>query len=968
MGLTVLLDQLGPALPPPGDPAQAELGLEHWRDAAAELAADEREWAHALAADPAGRRLLETIFGNSPFLARCCLVEPGFLVRLVRDGPDATFAELEKALNSEDEAQERAELMRRLRIAKRRAALTIALADIGGIWPLERVTGALSRFAEGTIEAALRHLLPDPTGFIVLAMGKLGAFELNYSSDVDLMLLFERERVRVEHKDGPQPFFTRLARDLVTILAERTRDGYVFRTDLRLRPDPASTPPAVSVEAALSYYETTGQNWERAALIKARPVAGDRRAGAAFLAELTPFLWRKHLDFAAIQDIHSIKRQINAHRGGAKIAIEGHDVKLGRGGIREIEFFAQTQQLIWGGRIPELRVPGTEAALAALAAHGKIDASVAADLSRCYRFLRRVEHRLQMVDDAQTHRIPADANGLARIAAFLGYEDVEAFRADFRDHLQRVERHYADLFEEAPSLAGPGNLVFTGIENDPGTLATLREMGYAEPDTVASAIRGWHHGRYRATRSQRAREILTELVPGLLGAFAQSPNPDAAFLRFDQFLSRLPAGVQVFSLLYQNPPLLAFLAEVMGAAPRLADLIARHPGLLDAVLSADFFEAFPTREALEDELRRALARARDHQDELDIARRWANERKFQIGVQLLRGTIDAVPAGAAFADIAEASIATLLDLVEKELARTHGRIPGGAAVVLGMGKLGGREMTPTSDLDLILIYEAPEGVEGSDGPRPLAVSTWYARLCQRLVTALTALTPEGRLYEVDMRLRPSGNAGPAASSFDSFRRYHAESAWTWEHMALTRARPVAGDASLAARVMEEIRRVLARPRDKERLVLDVAEMREKMAAAHPDVPEWEVKHRRGGLVDIEFIAQYLQLREGVFRQNTAEALAALPLADGDRQALIDALRLWQRVQCLLKLLVERDFDENAASPALKAALARGAGAVDFATLKTDMTEAAARAKALYDAIVAEPAAQARTRKKEETGG
>jgi glutamate-ammonia-ligase adenylyltransferase len=967
MGPVALLDQLGAALPPPGDREQAQLGLERWRDAAAELAGGERDAAVALVADPAGQRLLETIFGNSPFLARCCLIEPGFLLRLVREGPDATFAEVENALNSQDEAETRPALMARLRAAKRRAALTIALADIAGLWPLQRVTAALSAVAERALEAALRHLLPDPTGFVVLGMGKLGARELNYSSDIDLMLLFERERVRVEHRDGPQPFFARLARDLVAILAERTRDGYVFRTDLRLRPDPASTPPALSVEAALSYYETTGQNWERAALIKARPVAGDRRAGTAFLAELTPFLWRKHLDFAAIQDIHSIKRQINAHRGGARIAIEGHDVKLGRGGIREIEFFAQTQQLIWGGRIPELRVPATEAALAALAEHGKVEPAVADDLSRCYRFLRRVEHRLQMVEDAQTHRIPADALGLARIAVFLGYRDADAFRSDFRDHLQRVERHYAELFEEAPSLAGPGNLVFTGVENDPGTIATLRDMGFGEPDTVAAAIRGWHHGRYRATRSQRAREILTELVPGLLGAFAKSADPDAAFLRFDRFLSRLPAGVQVLSLLYQNPPLLAFLGEVMGAAPRLADLLARHPVLLDAVLSADFFQGLPPRQALEAELRRALARARDVQDQLDLARRWANDRKFQVGVQLLRGTSDAVAAGAAFADIAEASIAALFRAAEQELARVHGRIEGGAAVVLGMGKLGGREMTPTSDLDLILLYEAPPGVEASDGARPLAVSTWYARLCQRLVSALTAMTPEGRLYEVDMRLRPSGNAGPTASSLEAFRKYHEESAWTWEHMALTRARPVAGEPWLAERVMAEVRRVLAAPRDPDRLLLDVAEMRERIAAAHPNVPDWEVKHRRGGLVDIEFIAQYLQLRDGIFRPNTAEALASVSLGDAERATLLASLRLWQRVQSLLKLLVEDAFDEATAPQAVRAALARGAGAVDFDTLKTDMTEAAARAKALYDAIVSEPAAQARKRR-EETGG
>ncbi|HEX7967551.1 MAG TPA: bifunctional [glutamine synthetase] adenylyltransferase/[glutamine synthetase]-adenylyl-L-tyrosine phosphorylase, partial [Stellaceae bacterium] len=944
-------------LPPPADATQARLGFLRWHEAAAET--DDPALAgfmRTLAEDATGNRLLASLFGNSPFLAQCCLGEPRLLMRLLQQGPDATFAELGDRLNRHfSPAEDRAALMRELRVAKRQAALLIAVADIAGWWPLERVTGALSAFAEAALDAAVRHLLAaaaaageialadaaEPardSGFIVLGMGKLGARELNYSSDVDLIVLYDAEKVCYTGRRSPAQFFTRLAQELTRLMAERTADGYVFRTDLRLRPDPASTPPAISLLAALTYYESAGQNWERAALIKARPVAGDRVAGATFLAELRPFLWRKNLDFAAIQDIHSIKRQINAHRGGGRIAVAGHNIKLGRGGIREIEFFAQTQQLIWGGRFPALRQSGTCEALAALATAGRISDKAAVEMTEAYRFLRRVEHRLQMIDDAQTHTLPADAAGLARLATFLGYASVEALSAELLARLATVENRYAALFEEAPTLSGPGNLVFTGSEDDPETLKTIAGLGFADPPAVAAIIRGWHHGRYRATRSQRARELLTELVPGLVRAFGASPSPDVAFMRFDQFLARLPAGVQLFSLFYNNAALLDLMAEIMGAGPRLADQLARRPGLLDGVLTQGFFDPLPLRVELAAELERVLAGARHYEEVLDLARRWVGDRKFQIGVQLLRDRLDGESAGAGFADVAEVAIAGLLPRVAAEFARGHGTIAGGALAVLGLGKLGSREMTVTSDLDLILVYDAPESLEASDGPRPLPVSTYYARLSQGFINALTAITPEGSLYEVDMRLRPSGTKGPLASSLAAFRRYHAEAAWTWEQMALTRARIIAGPAALGAAVMGAVREVLTRPRESGQLALEVADMRRRMAEQHRDPSVWDVKHRRGGLIDVEFIAQYLQLREAAVRpqvlhQNTAAALAALAEAGALMEAvaedLLAALRLWRNVQGLIKLTVEEPFDEGAAAPALKALLARCAGAVDF---------------------------------------
>jgi [glutamine synthetase] adenylyltransferase / [glutamine synthetase]-adenylyl-L-tyrosine phosphorylase len=993
-----LLSHLSPdgaGLPEPGNERRLTLGFGDWHEALAVTQDDPAvDAARRWSATPRGKRLLASIFGNSPFLSGVAVKEWAFLTRLVEEGADPLFGEIVAAIElPADLGEDATVLMRRLRIAKRRVAILAAIAELVRAWSLEQQMGALSRFAEAALGAALRHLLrraarnglialpalgePErDSGVIVLGMGKLGGYELNYSSDIDLILLYDAARARVSARDGIQSFFVRLVRDLGRILDERTGDGYVFRTDLRLRPDPASTPPALSVAAALAYYESVGQNWERAALIKARPVAGDRAAGRRFLRELEPFIWRKNLDFAAIQDIHSIKRQINAHRGGGRIAVEGHDIKTGRGGIREIEFFTQTQQLIWGGRMRELRAGSTCEALGRLAGAGRVDPSTAAELIDDYRFLRRLEHRLQMVEDAQTHMLPPDRAGIARIGVFLGYPQADAFVADLLGHLTSVERHYAELFEQAPSLSGPGNLVFTGVEDDPETLRTLSRLGFAKPASVAALVRSWHHGRLRATRSQRAREILTELVPELLRIFGDTPHPDTALLRFDQFLSRLPAGVQLFSLYHANPGLLELVAEIMAGAPRLAEQLARRPALLDAVLTEGFFSPPPERSALAADLGQVLAGARDYEDTLDALRRWAGDRRFQVGVQLLRRALDGMQAGEALADIAEAALGALLPAVETEFARRHGRIPGGMFAVIGMGRLGSREMTLASDLDLILIYDVPPGSEVSDGPHPLPVASYYARLSQRLIGAITAPTSEGRLYEVDMRLRPSGASGPIASSLAGFARYQHESAWTWEHMALTRARPVAGEAALRTRIADAIGSVLGATRDARRLLVDVADMRRRIADENPRPSRWDLKNRRGGLIDLEFIVQYLVLREAassprLLCRGTEQALQALGavevLPPQAEHELLGALALLRHVQALLTLLRDRLAEEEAFSDADAAALARCAGTVDFARLDADITAAAKRVRRWYRRLIEEPARRAAQQMAEHTG-
>ena len=965
--MTTISDELVPdpaMLPKPGDDAAVELFMRHWAEAAKRVG-DEAlgEFTQSVVADARGVALLGAVFGNSPFLSQCLVGDPAFARELFIAGPDVAISGIFERLRDEptDDATTE-EVMRRLRVARRRCALTIGLADISGAWGLEKVTRALSRIAETTLRVACANLLmqasragelmlPHPddpereSGLIVLGMGKLGAGELNYSSDIDLIVLYEHDRIEYTGKASLQQCFVRLTRNLVRMMDERTQDGYVFRTDLRLRPDPGSTPPAISTMAAELYYESTGQNWERAAMIKARPVAGDIAAGHRFLEYLRPFIWRRNLDFAAIQDIHSIKRQINAHRGGAEIAVAGHNVKLGRGGIREIEFFAQTQQLIWGGRDPSLRPRATCEALDALVASGRVEAPVATELEYAYGFLRRLEHRLQMVDDRQTHSLPETDDGLGAIAVFMGFDDRESFVAALLTELRVVENHYADLFEESTDLSGPGNLVFTGADDDPDTVITLQGLGFADPSAVSSRIRAWHAGRYRAMRSGRARELLTELVPNILDSLSRTIDPQAALLRFDDFLGALPAGVQLFSLFHSNPGLLDLVAEIMGSAPRLAEWLARHPILLDGVLTEGFYDPPPDAAGQRRELDHALEQGRDFQDTLDIVRRWVNDRIFQLGVGILRERIHPEAAGAPLSDVADASLCALLPAVESEFRVRHGDVPGGGMAVVAFGKLGGRELTVGSDLDLLFLYDTPPGTEESDGPKPLAPALYFARLSQRFISAVTAPTGEGRLFEVDMRLRPSGNAGPIATSLEAFAQYQRADAWTWEHMALTRARVVTAPGGMAERIEAAIAEVLTAPRDGDKLLRDVADMRARIAREHNPGDPWSIKHCRGGLVDIEFIAQYLQLRHahdhpGVLAANTTDALARLAEAElldrGIADELIAAMRLWRNVQAVLRLTLESGFDEAAAPDGLRAALARSAGADDFDSLRGEV--------------------------------
>ncbi|MEQ1489449.1 MAG: bifunctional [glutamine synthetase] adenylyltransferase/[glutamine synthetase]-adenylyl-L-tyrosine phosphorylase [Terricaulis sp.] len=873
---------------------------------------------------------------HAPYLRRLMVRRPDMLT-----SPDAAWAEriLHEAIAAADAIAQAPppieEAMVILRRAKDAAHLSAALADLSGTWPLMQVTGAITKFADASLRAAIavaaaesakrgdivpgafNDAIGPAPGIALIAMGKMGAGELNYSSDIDFSVFFDTEKLAAAGAREPRVAAVRLVAPLVRTLEEVTSDGYVFRTDLRLRPDPGSTPVAVSIASAEHYYQNLGQNWERAAFIKARAAAGDREAGADFLDSLQPFIWRKHLDFAAVEDVHSIKRQILSAHKSAELGEPVFDVKLGRGGIRDIELFAQTQQLILGGRNKKLRSPHTLGALGDLVDAGAISEEARDALREAYVFFREVEHRIQMLEDAQTHKVPADPDTRAHVAALSGFETLEAFDAALVERRRIVSDIDHQLFgDKKRSLADPmGSLIFTGVEDQPETLNTIAKLGFTDPAAVSQTIRGWHHGRVRAMRSERARELLTRLTPRLLRAFSNAGDADQAFARFASFFGSLSAGVQVLALLDARPKFLDLIARVLALAPKLGDKLARRPALLDALIEPRFAiplgqDAPGSRLA---ELRDRLSDADSFEAKLNGARRFHREEAFRIAVQILDQSATPEQAGAAYADLAESCVVAMADAALEEVERQHGPQPG-AFTVLALGKFGGRELAEDSDLDLMLVYDAPaENASPSD---------FYTRLTQRLISALSAPTEEGALYEIDTKLRPSGSKGPVAVRLSSFERYYAEEAWTWELQALTRVRPVAGDASLGARALATAHAAIARPHDRTKILAEVADMRARMDRERPSRSAWDIKLAPGGFVDIEFAAQALQLtatNEAVIDANTGDALEKLTKAGAvtaDVATRLDAAwRLLSTLQQTLRIAVSGDFSlETAPRP------------------------------------------------------
>ncbi|PZN98647.1 MAG: glutamine-synthetase adenylyltransferase [Alphaproteobacteria bacterium] len=950
-----LIRPCGPVI----DPAIAERTRERLVEAS-----DTGGWRAGLdAAWPA----LEPIFAASPYLSGLARRWPDRLYDILAQDPEARLATI--VSDTEGLTSGAEDVRRPLRLLKAELHLLTAIADLGGYWTLDQVTGALSRFADATTRTALAAVAHDQRargklvsaaddprgpvpGLFGLAMGKHGAFELNYSSDIDISFFFDPEPLAGALAPGveAQTFVNRIGQGLATLLSERTADGYVFRVDLRLRPDPSSTPPVVAVPMALDYYESVGQNWERAAFIKARAVCGDAIAAADFLNDLTPFIWRRSLDYQAVLDIQSIKRQIHVHKTGEGLEAAGANLKLGRGGIREIEFHAQTQQLILGGRDPGLRKNRTVEALAALATAGHMPGNVAEELTAAYVRLRGLEHRVQMLDDEQTHILPSDPGRRLAVAALEGHGDLAAFDAGVEALLVGVNRRYGELFEGEEDLSSPyGSLVFTGTDNDPETLATLERMGFSEPASVADTIRSWHHGRVPATRTARGRELFTRLAPRLLTALADTGAPDAAFRRFAVFFSGMNAGVQVQALFLGQPKLFELVVGVMAFAPRLARALGRYPAALDSMLDARFQTELGINTGLFDQMAAEARASGDFEGAMNVVRRLHREQDFRIGIQTLSGRVGPAAAGLAYTNLADAVMRTLSQAALAETLRLGGAFPGVVAVI-ALGKAGSREMTASSDLDLMTVYDAP--AEAISEGKGWSADLWGARFTQRLIAALSAHTGEGGLYEVDMRLRPSGSKGPVSVRLSAFEAYYAEEAATWEFMALTRARVVwASDPDFGYRVTAAIEGTLRRPRPGVDVASDVRAMRDLMDRERRPSGFWDLKLAPGGQVDAEFLGQYRQLVGAA----TGASLTVSTVGQlANDPALAGSWTLHQRLSQLLACAFEDRPDPDEEPSAFQARLAEGANAPDFASLRAHLVDVRERARAAFESALPAP--------------
>jgi glutamate-ammonia-ligase adenylyltransferase len=897
--------------------------------------------------------------------------------RIITDGPAAMVAQALAQARAAGQIDDIPALMSALRKAKRDLHLALAVGDLAGVSSLGEITGALTRFADASLSSALGGALaqlkmrgelaeqthdarsgPAP-GFMLIAMGKQGAFELNYSSDIDFNIFYERDRLALGPRGDPGATPVRLGQTIIKIMEETTADGYVFRTDLRLRPDPGATPIAVSLAAADHYYQSLGQNWERAAYIKARACAGDLAAGERFLASLTRFVWRRSMDYAAIADVFAIKRQILTLNHGVDLDDPVFDLKLSRGGIRDIELFAQTQQLILGGRNKALRVPGTWAALEALARAGVIEAETCAALHEAYALFRGVEHRIQMLGDEQTHAIPKDSQARTHLAWLCGRADFPELAAHLAVQRRRVaaidERFFASgSLAPAPSAAAPAPPT---NEQDQATREALAKLGFHDPAPALAIIADWRAGRIRATRSPRAQGLLAALLPRLLYALANSGDGVSAFGQFADFLAGLPAGVEVLSRFAADPELLEEVCRALALAPALSRVLAQRAVLLDAMAEPHFRS--PLHLDAPDARRARLAVALQDCDGFELrmnaARRFQREEAFRIGMQILMGRATSTQAGAAHADLADTCIQAMAQAAGDEMARRHGAAPG-AYVVVGFGKLGGQELTAGSDLDLMLIYNAPEGAH-SQGQRPLPAGDYFAKLTQRLISAIAAPTEEGHMYEVDMQLRPSGSKGPVAVRLSAFAHYYAADAWTWELQALTRARVVCADAALGRDVLDLAHAAIARPRSRAKVYADVAAMRARLLRERPVTSPWRIKHALGGMIDVEFIAQagLLTTPQAEPAANTGQALAALAqaswLSGAQASALQSAHRLYSDLMQCLRVCLPEDSDPRAAPMPVKALLARATGFARFADLDAALTAAQDQTSKLFVTLV-----------------
>jgi glutamate-ammonia-ligase adenylyltransferase len=857
--------------------------------------------------------LLLRVLGGSPSLAGTLAVAgaewPAVFGRVLA-APVRTLPEHVAALERLGAigALPRVDLQALLRRYRRHELVRIGGRDLTGLGTVDDTVRELSALAEGAIEVATRCARArvaeewggdTPVPFVVLGMGKLGGTELNYSSDVDLVYVYGEE---ADHPSGRpvRLFFAKIAEEVTKAIAEVTADGFCFRVDVRLRPGGDQSPLAVSVAGTVAYYEAWGQTWERSVWLKARPVGGDRALGARLLDELAPFVYRRYLDFATLEDLQTMKQRVDQQLRRGQYE---RDVKLGRGGIRELEFWVQAHQLVHAGKDPRLQRRGTLAALEALAAAGYVEPGLATGLARAYRFLRDVEHKIQIAHERQSQRIPDDPDAyqaLVRRLGYLGPDGAHVFEAAHARETDLVHATFAALFHGAAAErrreARPeAGLLLDELDDATATRARLAALGFRDLEAAAADLRLLREGPRHAPANARRQRAMRALVPALVSELARVADPDLALHHLASFVASIGARTSFLHLLLENPGVMRLLVRLFGTSEFLSRDFLRHPELLDSLVRADLVRLTRTRADLAAELGARLTGAPDLETRLDIIRRFRHEEFLRIGIHDIEGELggDLVREQlSTLAEVAlEAAVGIAMDAVRERMRLPEGPPADGLAVV-GLGKLGGGELNYHSDLDIVFLYDA--GPEGWWTDRGLAPHEYFTRVAQRTISALQTPTREGVAYRVDTRLRPSGNQGTLVSSLAAFESYHAESAALWERQALAKARVLTGPATLQERVRSAIEQVVygrgLGPAD----VAAMAEMRARIAAERGAPGDGvNIKTDWGGLVDVEFVVQMLQLRHGHAEprvrlpgtQAALEALiaiGALPVEDGER--------------------------------------------------------------------------------------
>ncbi len=809
---------------------------------------------------------------HSIYLRQIIFQDINLVNDIIADTPQEVFHSLMQRLSEiELDSIDFYMLQKKLRIAKKQISLVLAILDVAQIWQTKDIYQHLSIFADKVLQISLRYLLPqcleklnisdEQHGFFILGLGKLGGCELNYSSDIDIICLFDNHKQAGATDSWElQNQYNRLVKKLLKLIDEITGDGYVFRTDLRLRPDPSSTPIVMAADTAESYYEYHGQNWERSALIKARVVAGDIQAGEKFLQRLTPFIWRKYLDFATIDAVYNMKGKINAyHLKKNNTDLLGYNIKLGRGGIREIEFFAQAWQLIWGGKIKELRVKPTLDVLAKLTQYNFISEENHQELKQAYLLFRHIEHRLQMRQDEQTHILPDNQQALADLANFSGFASLEVFNDTLMQTINRVQKIYNELFFADSDTQS--NLVLNFNDDMKLTKESeeaLINLGFTDIQQLNNYLNVWFSGKYKALRHNQSVITFSEILPKLLAKVSKSKNIALTLSYLDRFLQKLPNSMQLFALLKQYDNLVDLLINILSGAPILADNITQNPSIMSALIEGGINESLVDKKQLYLDLKnkQMAFSAKDElttEDKLQLLTSWSFNWRFIHSVQLLYGNLSPQRCAYSFSNIAEISISYISEILNEQFLEEYGAIENGEFAIIALGRLGEQKMTISSDLDLIFIYDCPDMLSMSLGKKSIYASSYYGKFFQRIINLISISSKFGKLYEIDTRLRPSGNKGPLATHIDAFAQYHKQEAWVWEKQALTKARVIYSSCdSLRDKINNIIRLSLTNIDENVDIGSEILSMQQRIKKEFANKATWNYKYMDGGLTDIEF--------------------------------------------------------------------------------------------------------------------